>query len=203
MRDNSFARAAARIEHHYSTPLMLVLMLVAAGFFWLFNFSALPLSNPELVRLSGGEGLLDLMPYYTAREAFSILGKYGAAGRELYLKFLAADFVFIPVYTFGFAFLTTRAVRAVCAYGNSWLWLNLLPLGIGTLDNVENFCILGMLGFYPEPAMALGTLSGIVTLSKFVLSLLALLSLGGVGLIAITRRLGFMKGDGAWHRCRR
>jgi len=43
-------------------------------FFWLFNFSALPLSDPEMKRVSGGEGLLDLRFYYSAQEAF-LIGK--------------------------------------------------------------------------------------------------------------------------------
>ena len=115
MRESPFTPVIQWIERHYSTPLMLVLLLASAGFFWLFNFSGLPLSNPELIKLSGREGLLDLMPYYTAQQAFVILGHYGVAGRELYLRFLAADFVFIPVYSLGFAFLMTRAVRALCA----------------------------------------------------------------------------------------
>jgi hypothetical protein len=191
MRDNPFKRVGQRIERHYSTPLMLVLLLASAGFFWLFNFSALPLSNPELKRLSRGQGLLDLMWYYTAQEAFAILCRYGTAGRELYLRFLAADFVFIPVYSLGFAFLMTRAVRAVCTQGNSWLWLNLLPFGIGIFDSVENLCILVMLNLYPDTAVVFGTLSGIATLCKSVLTLLALLSLGCIGLIWLMRRLGF------------
>ena len=191
MRDNPFKRVARWIERHYSTPLMLVLLLASAGFFWLFNFSALPFSNPELVKLSGREGLLDLMPYYTAQQAFMILGHYGAAGRELYLRFLAADFVFIPVYSLGIAFLMTRAVRAVCTQGNSWLWHNLLPCGIGIFDSVENLCILVMLRLYPNTAAVFGTLSGIATLCKYVLTLLALLTLGCIGLILLMRRLGF------------
>lgn len=191
MRENPFKRLAQWIERHYSTTLMLVLLLASAGFFWLFNFSALPLSNPELVKLSGREGLLDLLPYYTAQEAFVIIGHYGAAGRELYLRFLAADFVFILVYSLGFAFLMTRAFRAVCPRGNSWLWLNLLPFGIGIFDSVENLCILVMLSLYPDAAVVFGTLSGIATLCKYVLSLLALLTLGCLGLILLLRRLGF------------
>jgi hypothetical protein len=170
---------------------MLVLLLASVGFFWLFNFSALPLSNPELVKLSGHEGLLDLMPYYSAQEAFMALNHYGAAGRKLYMRFLAADFVFIPVYSLGFAFLMTRAVRAVCAEGTSWSWLNLLPLGIGVFDCVEDLIILAMLSLYPDTAVVLGTLSGIATLCKYLFTLLALLSLGYIGLILLARRFGF------------
>ena len=105
--------------------------------------------------------------------------------------FLAADFVFILVYSLGFAFLMTRAVRAVCTRGNSWLWLNLLPFGIGIFDSVENFCILVMLSFYPDTVVVFGTLSGIATLCKYVLALLALLTLGCLGLILLLRRLSF------------
>jgi hypothetical protein len=191
MRESPFTRVTQWIERRYSTPLMLVLLLASAGFFWLFNFSALPLSNPELVKLSGREGLLDLMPYYTAQQAFVILGHYGLAGRELYFRFLAADFVFIPVYSLAFAFLMTRALRALCAESNSWSWLNLLPLGIGILDGVEDLSILVMLSLYPDTAVVFGTLSGIATLCKYLLTLLALLSLGCIGLRLLMRRLGF------------
>lgn len=179
------------IERHYSTRLMLVLLLASVGFFWVFNFSALPLSNPELVKLSGREGLLDLMPYYSAQEAFAALSHYGPAGRDLYTRFLAADFVFIPIYSIGFAFLMTRTVRAVCMESTSWSWLNLLPFGIGLFDSIENLSILAMLSLYPDTSAMIGTLSGIATLCKHLLTLLTLLSLGYGGAILLMQQFGF------------
>jgi len=166
-------------------------LLAFVGFFWLFNFSPLPLSNPELIKLSGQEGLLDLMPYYTAQEAFIALDHYGVAGRELYYRFLAADYIFIIVYSFGFAFLLTRAVRSLSIESNFLLRLNLLPLCIGIFDCIENLSILTMLSIYPDTSIAVGTLSGIATLCKNLLTLLTLLSIVSVGFISFLRRLGF------------
>ncbi len=170
---------------------MPALLLAAVGFFWLFNFSSLPLSNPELAKLSGREGLLDLMFFYSAREALTALNHYGAAGRELYLRFLAADFIFIPVYSLGFALLMTRTIRTVCSESTHLLWLNVLPLGIGFFDCVENLSILGMLAYYPDASVALGALSGISTLCKHLLTLMTLLVLGYGGLILFLRKFGF------------
>ena len=190
MSKNPITRVNHWIARLYSTPLRLALLFAAAGFLWLFNFSSLPLSNPELVKLSGHEGLLDLMHFYSAQEAFTALKHYGASGRELYLRFLAADFIFIPVYSLGFALLMTRIFRAVCSEPTPWLWLIVMPLGIGLFDCIENFSILGMLGLYPDANVMLGTLSGIFTLCKHLLTLTTLLTLCYGGLILVLRKFG-------------
>lgn len=59
----------------HSSYLMYLLFVGAGGFFWLFNFSDLPLpmSNPQLVQISGGEGLLDFkIILYGARSVWNI-----------------------------------------------------------------------------------------------------------------------------------
>jgi hypothetical protein len=185
---NQFSHKVARL---YSARRLTLLLVVFAIFFWLFNFSSAPFSNPSLMKISGGPGLLDAMLFYTAQEAFVILGQYGIQGRELYPHFLAADFVFILVYSFAFSFLFTRFVRAKFGENNTWLWLNLLPFAIGLLDSVENICILGMLHMYPQTNLILGTFSGFVTLSKYVLSIASLLCLAYLGMSLLLRRFGF------------
>ncbi|MBF0526303.1 MAG: hypothetical protein HQK56_14560 [Deltaproteobacteria bacterium] len=179
------------IESHYSASLMLALFLVVFGFFWLFNFSPLPFSNSEFVKLSGHEGLLDAMPFYSAQEAYTTLTHYGVAGRKLYLRFLATDFVFIPFYCLSFAFLMTQIIRAVCGPGTSWLMLNSLPFGVAFFDCAENICILGMLGLYPGSNTILGTISGVTTLCKWLLTLATASCLVYGGFVLLVRRLGF------------
>ena len=191
MKKNPINAVSDWIVRLYSTSLMLALLLAAVGFFWLFNFSPLPISNPELAKLSGGAGLLDLMLFYSAQEAFTLLGQYGDAGRELYLRFLIADFIFIPVYSLGFALLMTRTIYAVCREPTRWLWLNLLPLGIGIFDIVENLSILGMLIIYPSFNVGLGTLSGISTLCKHLLTVTTLLALGYGVFLLVLSQFGF------------
>ncbi len=189
MQRNFLNKLSDGVAKLYSARLMQILLITAVVFFWLFNFSHFSFSNPSLIKISGGPGLLDVMPFYTAQEAYSMLGQYGMKGRELYLKFLAADFMFIPVYSFGFSFLFTRSVKAKFGENDHWLWLNLLPFAIGTFDCLENFSILSMLLMYPESNWALATFSGFATLCKTVLTLVSLLCLGYLGVSLIIRRI--------------
>ena len=107
MIHDHFIYLSRRIANCYSNYLLPILIAIAFLFFWLFNFSSAPFSNPSLIKISGHDGLLDLLPYYSAQEAFTMLGHYGNAGRKLYLRFLTADFIFISVYSLGFALLTS------------------------------------------------------------------------------------------------
>jgi hypothetical protein len=153
------------------------LLICTACFFWLFNFSTLPLSNPELKRVSGGEGLLDLRLYYSAQEAFRTIESYGAGGRALYLRFLAADFIFVPIYGLAFALLFTRLALTLWGRASSRIVVNLLPLGIALADFVENSCLLFLLTGYPERRLFVGALAGMATLTKQALTFSALLFL--------------------------
>ncbi len=166
------------------------LFVVVFGFFWVFNFSSLPISSPAIIKISGREGLLDIRLFYSAREAFAAVSHYGEEGRRLYLGFLAADFIFIIFYSTAFAFLMTLVAKSVCGKRPSWLRLNVLPLGIGFFDCLENICILAMLVIYPLNSTALGTISGIATLSKWLLTLTAGFCLVGGGMMILLRRLG-------------
>lgn len=185
-----FDSISAAIARHYSPRLTGVLLLASAGFLGLFSFSASPLSNAEMTRISGGEGFLDVKPFYSAQEAFAALGRYGTEGRELYQRFLIADFAFPLAYGLGLAFLLTRTARAAWGIGTPWLRLNLLPLGIALFDYVENLCTLGMLNVYPGTSLTLGSLAGIATLSKHLLTFATFLCLAFGGLSLLVRRLG-------------
>jgi len=162
---------------HDSAPLIALLLLAFVGGFWLFNLSSLPLSNPGLMRASGGEGLLDVRPFYTAGEAYAAMQHYGPAGRTLYRHFLAADGLFSLVYSLGFGLLFTRLLRALYGRHSPWMRLNLLPVAIGLFDGLENLLILGMLNGFPQPHPIIATLAGLATLLKTVLTLCALLML--------------------------
>lgn len=189
MQRNFLNKLSDGVAKLYSACLMQILLITAVVFFWLFNFSHFSFSNPSLITISGGPGLLDVMPFYTAQEAHFMLGQYGVKGRELYLKFLAADFIFIPVYSFGFSLLFTRTVKAKFGENDYWIWLNLLPFAIGIFDCLENFSILSMLLMYPESNWKVATFSGFATLCKTVLTLVSLLCLGYLGVSLIIRRI--------------
>lgn len=190
MRKN-FRNVSLWIEGYYSLRFMQAMLMITIGFFWLFNGSSLPLSNPELIKISGQTGLLDLLPFYSAQEALTAIDNYGAEGRDLYLRFIAADFIFIPIYSLGFAFLITLTVRSICSKNDSWLFLNMLPIGIGLFDCIENISILGLLLSYPDTSPIIGMLASIATLLKHLLTLATLLILGYGGAILLMRRFGF------------
>jgi len=176
------------IARRYSLRLMIGLFLGVAFFFWLFNFSTLPLSGPELRKLSSGEDLLDVRTYYSAQEAFRAMERYGTAGRALYIRFLAADFIFAPLYGLAFALLFTRLASTLFAPSSPWNRMNLLPIGIAMADIAENLCILVILQMYPDQKHLVGSLAGIATLAKWVLSMAALAFLTLSSLFLLARR---------------
>lgn len=178
-------------EQRYSAPLLIVLLLGMLGFFWMFNFSSLPISNPELVKRSGGQGLLDATLFYSGEKAIAAMDHYGDAGRKLYKRFLVADSVFIIVYSLGIALLITRLTQAVNRKKTPWRLLSVLPYSIGFLDCVENICIFVLLSNYPNSSIILGTISGIATFCKWLLTLVVLLFLVYGGCQLLMRRLGF------------
>jgi len=176
------------IDRHYSLRLMLVMLLATLGFFWLFNASSLPVSNPELIKISGQNGLLDLLPFYSANEALVAINNYGVTGRELYLRFIATDFLFIPIYSLGFAFLITVIVRSICSKTDFWVFMNMLPIGIGFFDCIENISIFKMLLTYPDTSLIIAS---IATLCKHILTIVTLLVLAYGGAVLLLYRVGF------------
>ena len=173
------SRLSIFISSRYSHALMFALLVATSGFFWLFNFSSLPfaISNPQLVKISGGAGLLDLKFFYTAQDAYAFLTQYGEEGRELYKHFLSADFVFAFCYGLGFSMLFTRLLRALHGSESGWMKFNLLPLGVALADYSENIFILLMLNQYPENLQIIGMLAGISTLIKQLLTYCSLIFL--------------------------
>jgi hypothetical protein len=177
------------IARCYSLRLMISLCIAVAFFFWLFNFSSLPLSNPALMRVSHGKELLDVRLYYSAQEAFQAMKDYGPEGREIYQHFLVADFVFAPLYGLAFSLLLTLLARALFGPASSWSRLNLLPIGIALIDWLENTCLFLLLIRYPGQNVFIGTASGIATLAKWVLTAVTLAVFAFMGMRLLAKRL--------------
>lgn len=184
-------RLSQFMYRNYSPYLLFALFMPVIGFFLLFNFSNfnMPISNPQLINISGGEGLLDLEFFYTAQEAYVSLTKYGEDGRALYKNFLAADFIFALCYGFGFSLLFTRVLRALDQSESRWMKFNLLPLAIALADYIENIFIFSMLNLYPQHTQVVGTLAGIATLSKHLLIFVSLLFLLSGTVVLLVRKI--------------
>jgi hypothetical protein len=172
----------------YSLRVMLVLFAGVAFFFWMFNFSSFPLSSPELRKLSNGADLLDVRFYYFPEEAFCAIDRYGASGRALYLRFLAADFIFAPVYGVAFSLLLTRMSRTTNSPASRWNNINVLPVLIAFADVAENVCILLLLLTYPARYVSFASLAGIATVAKWSLTIITLCVLAILCLHLMVRR---------------
>lgn len=140
------------------------LLAVAIPFLLALNFLDLPFSVPRLQALSGGVGLLDLLPFYTADEAYRHLAAYGPEGRRLYaLGLVAVDFLLPLLMGLTLAVALTLTLRRQGSWPSK---LGLLPLLVVAADYIENVCILVMLYAYPYRVEWVGTLAGVCTSTK-------------------------------------
>ncbi|MHB0991057.1 MAG: hypothetical protein ACYC3O_04950 [Burkholderiales bacterium] len=168
------ASLSAYLYRHASWRLILTLILICSGYFWIFNYSALPFSNKALVVAGCGEGLLDIRPYYDAATAYRALLCYGDSGREIYRRFLLADSSFACCYGVAFSLLLSRLLAALTVSAGRWRNANLLPLIVAFVDLAENMLIFSLLALYPHEVPIIADLAGAATLSKWILMLLAL-----------------------------
>lgn len=176
------------LNRHAQWRAIAPLLLLCAGYVWLFNFSSFPYAEPALISSGCGEGLLDVRPHYDAAQAYQALACYGTAGRALYKNFLLVDATFAFCYGMCFALLLTRLVRANLATGNAggaegvgslWPWAGLLPLGIAATDGLENVLLYQLLSAYPDELPRAAWLAGYATSGKWVLSALTVAVLVG------------------------
>ncbi len=163
------------LYRHTSWRNIISLLLLFAGYFWVFNFSTLPFSNPALISAGCGEGMLDARFYYTASEAHQALNCYGPTGRAIYRHFLMADMTFVFIYGAGFALLLSRLLGSLT--NSRWRLLSLLPVGIALADATENLLIFRLLAVYPDFPALLGQIAGYATLIKSILSAVAVIVL--------------------------
>lgn len=174
---------------HATWRIIIPMLLLFAGYFWVFNFSSLPFSNPALIAAGCGEGLLDLRPYYNASAAHQALDCYGNRGRAIYQRFLVADMSFVLIYGSGFTLLLSRLLASLTTPASRWRIANLLPLSVAIADAMENILLFTMLAAYPRFLPMLGDLAGLATLLKGVLTVASLATLVGcVGTLLWRRR---------------
>jgi len=167
--------------------MIVPLLLVIAGYFWVFNFSSLPLSNPAVIAAGCGEGLLDIMPYYDASDAYRVLNCYGASGRGIYQRFLLADMSFVLFYGAGFTLLLARLMAMLAV--DRLRMLALLPACIALADACENIALLWLLAAYPDALPGVAQSAGLFTATKHLLSAVSILMLMICGGMLAWRRI--------------
>lgn len=178
------AALSRTLYRHATWRAIVPLLLACTGYFWVFNYSSLPFSNPSLVATGCGEGLLDLRPYYDASAAYQALHCYGDAGRAIYRRFLMVDMSFVLFYGTGFSLLLTRLLATLTAPASNWRLAHLLPLSVALADAMEDFALFCLLTVYPRFIPVFGDLAGLFTLIKNVLTVASLATLAGcVGIL--------------------
>jgi hypothetical protein len=113
-------------------------------------------SVPYFERISGGLGILDLLPLPNPERAHRALESLGADGRRQYALLLLTFDVVFPL-------LLALVFRAWL--GNRLRWLPWATLG---LDYAENLVCGVLLATFPHESVALAALAGVLTALKML-----------------------------------
>jgi hypothetical protein len=144
---------------------------------------------PILQAAPGGSIVsLDAQFYYTQEKAFSTVASYGDAGRFWIRIYLTWDIVNPILYTLAFSLLISWLFQRGFKKGSKLQKLNVLPVGAGLFDLLENICIVTLLIVYPTKPVVVAWLSTVCTMSKMVfLGMSTLLVLIGLIKAAMNR----------------
>jgi hypothetical protein len=122
---------------------------------------------PLLQAAPGGSiASLDTQLYYTPEEAFSTVASYGDAGRFWIRIYLTWDIVNPILYTLAFSLLISWLFQRGFKPGSKLQELNVLPVGAGLFDLLENVSIVTLLAVYPAQPAVVAWLSTVCTMSK-------------------------------------
>jgi hypothetical protein len=164
--------------------------LILALFVAFVVFEAVTLPLIKAVPGSGIESL-DAQFFYTPEKAFSTVAAYGDAGRFWIRIYLTWDTVNPILYTLTFSLIISWIFQRSIRPGSILLKLNVLPVGAGLFDLLENICIISLLAVYPAQPAVVAWLSTVCTMSKMsFLGISTLLILFGLVKVAIN---GFKK----------
>jgi len=146
-----------RLLEYWSAPWRLFLLLVA---FLAFEVLILPSLQADIMAVSHGTGVLDLLSWYSPEEALQRINIYGPEGRQIYLwAEWTADLLFPPTYGLLFGVLLFRLG------GEKW---SLLAVFSWFVDWMENIFITLMLLAYPNFYAGIAQIAGLLTSVKWV-----------------------------------
>ncbi len=105
---------------------------------------------PALQDAPGGNiESLDAQFFDTPEEAFATVASYGAARGFWMLIYLTWDIVAPALYTLSFGLSISWLFQRSFKSGSKLQRLNLLPVGAGLFDVLENISIVTLKSFYP------------------------------------------------------
>jgi hypothetical protein len=146
----------------------------ARGWLILALFTALvvyiAITLPVLQASPGGTiESLDARFFYTPDEAFATVGSYGEASGFWIRMYLTWDVVNPILYALTFGLLISWLFERGFKPGSKLQNLNVVPVGAGLFDLLENFSIVILLLAYPAQPMVVAWLSTVCTVSKIIL----------------------------------
>jgi hypothetical protein len=126
-----------------------------------------PDSIVRLTRESGGIGMLDMKFGYSQSQVIRMMENLGAEGRQLYIRILCIDFLFLTVFMLLLSALITVLLRAA-AIDARWQTLNLLPIIRSVFDLLENVLLTIILIRFPYNSEALIRAACMMTILKWL-----------------------------------
>jgi hypothetical protein len=161
-------------------------ILALLGLVLLFSTLIIPPFSARLEASSGGQGPIDLLYSYSPDQVYGMVAAYGDAGRAYYHGFvLSYDLAFPVIYSLFLSLLIAWLLDRGTTSASRLNLLNLLPLGAGLFDWMENIQIASMLQSFPQTPQTTAQLGSLFTSFKWgfsALSLLALLIAAGFAL---------------------
>jgi len=156
------------LQQKWATKKVLLVFVLV---YFLFPFYFLPQILPE------GKPL-DLHIYYSATDAYRLLSSYSEAGRASYIIGSATiDMVYPLCYATFLGLVLTFFISSVYPSKSQIQQIRLFPYSIFVADVLENLCIITLLKVYPDELEWLASLSGFLTLTKWVLFFICMIML--------------------------
>lgn len=141
------------------------------------HFFEIPRSSTSVTKALNGLEIFDKKPSYTSNEVYSRIERFPEHGRALYKQFTYTIDILFPVTLFVFLFLLAQfAIKRASHSRTSAFFVMIIPALWLSLDVIENAIVFNLLNNFPQKNLALAGSLGYVTITKFVLLLLSILT---------------------------
>ena len=160
--------------HSWAKGWIVIILFVALVTFMVIT---IPNGLKKIQAVSNaGTNSLDTHFFYTPEKAYSLLSSYGDAGRILYRNGLLTIDIIIPLlYTLFLSQFISWLFQRSFNSQSKLQKLNVLPVGIGIFDILENIGIVTMISIYPVQSDIIAWASSIFTMTKLSLAIIAVL----------------------------
>jgi len=149
---------------------LVALLACSLGAYLAMNLLYFPLSVPWMLQHSGGVPPLDMVPHRDILKTYDIVDGLRASGRRNHILFIWTIDLVLPLL-FGWSLYAAIDAGAKRAFEGSrsaslWRWFAVAAV---TCDYLENICNTILLANYPARFPTLASLSGPLTMTKFIL----------------------------------